>query len=123
MDPTAFIQSTITQRAVTFDVLRSSNDGAYEEYTETGDTVEAVVFSPSGSTSFEVEGIEEETSMVGLMNPQYDTDDNLVEIIQVGDRLRPTSDTAKLYEVRAKRGHPNELDPSTWRLALSKANQ
>lgn len=112
----------VEEQSVTCDIYRSSSSGAYSNQSATGDTVDIAIFSPTSSSEIVVEGSGQETSMTGLIVPQYDANDNLVETVQVNDELRLQSDGSKRYDVKVKEGHPNEIDPELWRLGLDRAN-
>jgi hypothetical protein len=119
MDATAYIQSDVAEMAITMDVYRKEDSGAYSgDFTKVG-AADVHVFNPSSQQQVVVEGSGEETSMTGLKLPEYDIDDNLVEPVHVNDQLRVGG---KRYDVRVKEGIPNEIDPDLWRLGLDTAN-
>lgn len=112
----------VEEQSVTCDIYRSSSSGAYSNSAATGDTVDVAIFAPTSSSEIVVEGSGQETSMTGLLIPQYDATASLVETVEVNDELRLQSDGSKRYDVRVKEGHPNEIDPELWRLGLDRAN-
>lgn len=119
MDALSYIKTDVADMAVTMDVYRKDDSGAYSGEWTPVDTKDVDVFSPSSSASVVVEGSGQETSLTGLTLPTYDTNDTLVDVIHVNDQLRYNG---KRYDVRVKDGLPNELDPELWKLGLDRAN-
>lgn len=120
MDALQFIQSDLTQQAVTCDVRRE--DSGYSSDGETVvDTTEVAIFAPASSSQVVVEGSDEATSYTGLAVPQTDSNGQLTEVIEVGDVLAPQN-TGKRYRVRVKEGVPNSMAPELWRLGLDRDN-
>lgn len=125
MDALDYIHNTITEQSVTCDVLRPADDGStvYDDgFTETGERVNVAVFQPSSSSTVTTEGTGQDVSLTGHLVPSYDKNGDLTVVVEVGDRLRVTDNTAKQYEVRTKDGVPNDLDPEVWQLGLEPAN-
>lgn len=124
MDALDYMRTSVTDQSVRCDVRRDQSSDSYSgpDYSTVGE-VDVAIFDPSSSSVVVTEGSGEDTSLTGLVVPAYDTDGNLNERVHVNDRLRPQSNTAKLYEVRVKDGLPNEIDPDLWRLGLEHANQ
>jgi hypothetical protein len=84
-------------------------------------TIDVTVFEPSSQQRVTIEGTSEDTSLTGLAVPQYDNNGDLQHVVEVSDRLKPQSRPERQYEVRAKNGLPNELDPELWQLGLDVA--
>lgn len=114
--------ATVDEQAVTCDVYRASSSGAYSDDATKVDTVDIAIFSPTSSSEVVVEGSGQETTMTGLLVPQFDANGDPVEVVQVNDELRLQSNTSKRYDVRVKEGFPNEFDPEVWRCGLNRAN-
>lgn len=119
MDALSYIKTDVADMAVTMDVYRKDDSGAYSGDWTLVDTKNVHVFAPSSSSRVVVEGSGQETSLTGLTLPTYDTNDTLVDVIHVNDQLRYNG---KRYDVRVKDGLPNELDPELWKLGLDRAN-
>jgi len=124
MDPMDYIHTDLTDQSVTCAVYRSSGSGVYNDgLSDTGETVEVTLSEPSSSSVSHVEGIDEDTSLVGQVVPEYDDNGDLTERLEVNDELRAIAYEGKRYEVSTKDGIPNELDPEIWALGLEPANQ
>lgn len=116
------IQSRVTDQSVLCDVLRSAESGSYSDQRETVDTAHVAVFAGQSAAEMVPAGMDATTSFTGLVVPETDHNDELVHHTQVGDVLRPTTNTAKRYTVETRSGAPNDLDPHLWVLGLDRAN-
>jgi len=122
MNPVEYIQTDVTQHAVTYDVYRLDEPGPYNDDPSKVDTVNAWVFAGSVAERTTVEGTHQETALTGLIVPEYDNNGDLVETVEVGDELRLQSDTSKRYDVKTKEGHPDHVEPDLWVLGIDRAN-
>jgi hypothetical protein len=122
MDALQFLVTDVTDQAVTCDVYRDTSSDAYGGSKTKVDSVDVAIFAPSSSSQVVVEGSGDETSFTGLVVPERDENDDLVESVHVNDELRVQGNTEKRFDVRVKDGVPNDLDPELWRLGLDKAN-
>jgi len=121
MDTLDAIHDSITDQAVWCDVYRDTSDGPYSDDTDTNvNTVKVAFSSPTAQSQVVVEGSFEETSVVGHVVPEYDTDGTLVQSVHVNDELR-VDDTHR-YDVTTVVGIPNEIEPELWELGLQRAN-
>lgn len=121
MDPVDYIHNTVVRDAITCDVLRPDSGQTYGNDPTQVDTVAVAIFAGTPSSFVETEGTGQDVSFTGLLNPQYDTNDDLIEVVKVGDILSPV-DSPKQYDVRTKFGDPTPHDPETWVVGLDVAN-
>jgi len=121
MDAVTFMQCDVSDQAVTCDVLRPQDSGPYDSGFSSVGTIDVTVFEPSSQQRVTIEGTSEDTSLTGLAVPQYDNNGDLQHVVQVSDRLKPQSNPQRQYDVRAKNGLPNELEPELWQLGLDVA--
>jgi hypothetical protein len=115
------IHDCVDAQAKTCAVYRDTDDGPYDSDRTQVDTVDVAFSSPSAQSQVVIEGSFEETSVVGHLVPEYDTDGALVHTVEVNDELRVSD--AQRYRVETKVGVPNEVEPELWELGLQRANE
>ena len=122
MDGLDAIRNEVHRQSYTCDVRRVTGNGPYDDDTRSVvGTVEVAVSAPSASAQVVQEGSIEETSLVGHIVPETDTDGTLVESVHITDHLDVQNHPQK-YVVRTKVGIPDAIDPDLWELALDRAN-
>lgn len=122
MDALAYMVSDVADHAVTCNVYRDTSSTNYGSDSTKVDEVDVYIFNPSSQSQVVVEGSGQDTSLTGLVVPDYDSNDNLVEHVQVGDELRVKSDESKRYDVAVREAIPSEFELELWRLGLNRAN-
>jgi hypothetical protein len=124
MDAVDYIRTDVNEQAETCDVLRDTSSHSYDgEDDSKADEVDVAIFAPNSNATVVVEGTDDDTSLTGLVVPDEQSDGSITHHVQVGDVLRPQTNTAKRYNVRVKDGIPNDLAPELFRLGLEHANQ
>lgn len=113
-----YIRQQTRNNARTFRVYRPSTGRSYDGDDEVAGTVDVWVFDASATASVVTEGVDEETSLTGLLRPI----DDLQGGVAVGDEIRLASDESRRYEVETKVGVPTELEPTVWQLGIERAN-
>ena len=119
---TDYFSTSIGDQTYTFDVYRNTGGNSYDESMEDVGEVEVSISDVSSQSDTTVEGSDESVTYKGLLNPQYDMNGNLSEVVFVNDELRLQSGP-KNYVVKTKDGHPNDIDPDIWELGLDRANE
>jgi len=121
MDTLTYFNSEITDQSQTFAVYRQTGGTSYDTTREQATTVRLSVTDLSAQSSTVTEGTDQDISYRGLVNPHYDENGQLVDVVQVNDELRHI-DGPRRYRVETKVGRPNDIDPDVWELGLRRAN-
>lgn len=122
MDALAYIHDDVSRQAVTCEIWRDQSDGPYDDsLSDTGETVDVAIFSPTSQSQVVAEGSGQEATFVGVLVPEEGRDGTLQDPVRLNDQLRPVG-SARRYDVRTKDGVPNDLNPELWQLGLDRAN-
>lgn len=113
-----FARTRVKNNERQFAVYRDTSDRSYDGTTEKVGEVAVWAYNADSTSSLVVEGIDEDTSIEGLMRPSAD----LTGGLSVADELRLVDDPSRRYEVRGKVGVLTPLDPLLYQLALDRAN-
>lgn len=122
MDALAYIHDDVSRQAVTCAIWRDTSDGPYDDsLSDTGETVDVAISSPTSQQQVVAEGSGQEATFVGVLVPEEGRDGTLQDPVRLNDQLRPVG-SARRYDVRTKDGVPNDLNPEIWQLGLDRAN-
>jgi len=121
MDALQFMQSSVATESVLMDVYRNTSTGSYDNSKSAVGTVSVAVFAPTSSAQVVTEASQQNTSLVGLADPDPSGTDPLSDV-QVNDELRVQDSPEKRYTVKTKDGYPNDLNTELVRLGLEPSN-
>jgi len=123
MNAVEYMQSDVATQGTLCDILRETTSSSYSDGGESiVDTVRVAIYAAQSSSQMTPAGMDPDTAFSGLVVPERDGDGDLIHPVDVGDVLRPQSNTALRYTVETKDGLPNDIDPSLWMLGLSRGN-
>lgn len=121
MDVLDYFASSVKNQAYTFDVYRNTGGNSYSEEKQKVGEVTVSISDRSSQSQTTVEGSDESVNFKGLLNPQYDENGTLTEVVFVNDELWRQNGEQR-YVVKTKDGRPNDIEPDLWELGLDRAN-